>query len=56
MLINFTNLLWENAFFEECFRIFEYAISNFTWPSLLDIWISYINKFVNRYGSDGIGV
>ncbi len=56
MLINFTNFLWENAYFEETFRVFEYAVSNFSWPSLFDLWISYIHKFISRYGSDGIGV
>lgn len=56
MLFNFTSFLWENAYFEEAFRTFEFAVNNFTWPSLFDIWVSYLTKFISRYSQDGIGV
>lgn len=56
MLLNYTNFLWENTNFEEAFRVFEYALNNFTWPSLYEIWMAYLNKFISRYGDDVIGV
>lgn len=56
MLLNYTNFLWDNTYFEETFRVFEFALSNFKWPSLHEIWLSYINKFVARHGGSAAGV
>lgn len=56
MLINFTNYIWNEAYFEETFRVFEFAVGNFKWPSLYEIWISYIDKFKSRYGTSAVGV
>lgn len=56
MLLNLTEFLWQNAYFEEAFRVFEFAVNSFKWPSLYEIWISYIHKFISRYGDDPIGV
>lgn len=56
MLINFTNFIWEHNYFEEAFRVFEFAVGNFKWPSLYEIWISYITKFIQRYGDTPVGV
>ena len=25
-------------------------MANFSWPSLFDIWLAYIHKFIKRYG------
>ena len=36
--------------------MFEFAVGNFKWPALYEIWIAYIHKFIARYGQDGIGV
>ena len=49
MLINYTNLLEKNRFFEESFKIFEMGISLFEWPSCYEIWILYLNRFISRY-------
>ena len=56
MLLNYTNLLWENTYFEETFRVFEFALSNFKWPALNDIWLSYIHNFITRHGGTATGV
>ena len=56
MLLNYTKFLWEGAYFEETFRVFEFALSNFKWPSLHEIWIAYITKFIARHGSSASGV
>jgi pre-mRNA-splicing factor SYF1 len=49
MLINYTSLLEKHRFFEESFKIFETGISLFEWPGCYEIWILYLNKFINRY-------
>jgi pre-mRNA-splicing factor SYF1 len=56
MLLNFANFLWDSAYFEETFRVFEFALSNFKWPSLHEIWLAYITKFITRHGNTAIGV
>jgi pre-mRNA-splicing factor SYF1 len=49
-------MLWENSYFEEVFRVFEFAVGHFKWPNVYEIWLSYISRFIERYGSDGVGV
>jgi pre-mRNA-splicing factor SYF1 len=56
MLLNYTNFMWEHTYFEETFRVFEFALSNFKWPSLREIWLSYISKFITRHGGTAAGV
>lgn len=56
MLLNYVNMLWDNAYFEEVFRVFEFAVGHFKWPNVYEIWLSYISRFIERYGTDGIGV
>lgn len=34
MLLNYVNMLWENAHFEEVFRVFEFAVAHFKWPNV----------------------
>ncbi|EFC49847.1 predicted protein [Naegleria gruberi] len=48
-VINFTNLLIENKYFEEAFKIFERATSLFHYPQVFPIWMQYLLQFVNRY-------
>lgn len=38
ILISYAAFLEENAYYEESFKAFEYGISQFTWPSLYDVW------------------
>lgn len=49
ILLNYANFLEDNKYFEESFKIFETGLTLFTWPSVYDIWIIYIRKFVKRY-------
>ena len=49
MLIDYTNLLEKNRFFEESFKIFEMGIGLFEWPCCYEIWILYLNRFISRY-------
>ncbi len=48
-ILNYCEYLENNHYFEETFRVFEQAISYFTWPHVYDIWIMYLTKFVQRY-------
>jgi pre-mRNA-splicing factor SYF1 len=34
MLMKYAQFLWDNLYFEETFRVFEFALANFKWPSL----------------------
>ena len=36
--------------------MFEFALSNFKWPSLHEIWLAYIKKFTDRHGGTAAGV
>ena len=54
ILLNYANYLEENKYFEESFKVYETGISLFTWPSLYEIWLIYLEKFVERYEGDYI--
>ena len=54
VLINYASYLEENKYFEESFKVYETGISLFTWPSLYEIWLLYLEKFVERYQGDYI--
>lgn len=54
VLLNFTNYLEENKYFEESFKVYENGISLFPWPSRYEIWLVYLEKFVERYQGDYI--
>jgi len=51
MLLNYANFLEKNNYFEESFKVYEHGITLFKWPSLYDIWLIYLTKFINRYGA-----
>jgi pre-mRNA-splicing factor SYF1 len=53
-ILNYCEYLENNHYYEETFRVFEQAISFFTWPHAYDIWIMYLTKFVQRYGGQKI--
>lgn len=56
MLLRYTQFLWDNLYFEETFRVFEFALSNFKWPSLYEIWLAYVSKFTARHSASASGV
>ena len=49
VIINYAQLLEDNTFYEESFKVFETGISLFAWPALYELWIIYITKFIERY-------
>ena len=54
ILLNYADFLEENKYFEESFKVFETGLNLFTWPSLYEIWLVYLEKFVMRYQGDYI--
>lgn len=42
--------LQENQYFEDAFRVYEKGVHAFKYPHVKDIWATYLNKFVTRYG------
>ena len=46
ILLNYAQLLENNFFYEESFKIYESGIALFSWPGLYDIWIIYLHKFI----------
>ncbi|EDV28130.1 uncharacterized protein TRIADDRAFT_21689, partial [Trichoplax adhaerens] len=49
-IINFAMFLEENHYFEEAFKAYERGIALFNWPHVYDIWLTYLKKFIARYG------
>ena len=56
MLLKYTQFLWDNLYFEETFRVFEFALTNFKWPSLYEIWLAYVSKFTARHSASASGI
>uniref|UniRef100_A0A8V5GXI3 Pre-mRNA-splicing factor SYF1 n=1 Tax=Melopsittacus undulatus TaxID=13146 RepID=A0A8V5GXI3_MELUD len=50
IIINYGLFLEERGYFEESFKAYERGVSLFRWPALADIWLTYLTKFVARYG------
>lgn len=50
IILNYAAWLEEHKHFEESFKAYEKGISLFNFPFVHDIWISYLTKFVKRYG------
>lgn len=40
----------ENKYWEESFRVYERGVSLFKYPHVRDIWLAYLQQFVQRYG------
>jgi len=53
-IFNFCDFLEKHMYFEETFKVYEQAINYLTWPSLYDVWLMYLSKFVERYGGEKI--
>jgi pre-mRNA-splicing factor SYF1 len=54
ILLNYAQMLEENNFFEESFKVYETGITLFVWPGVYDVWLQYIAKFVSRYQNQKI--
>ncbi|GLT30377.1 hypothetical protein SLA2020_051790 [Shorea laevis] len=50
IIINYAFLLEENKYFEDAFKFYERGVKIFKYPHVKDIWITYLSKFVKRYG------
>ncbi|XP_021902168.1 pre-mRNA-splicing factor SYF1 isoform X2 [Carica papaya] len=50
IIINYAFLLEENKYFEDAFSVYERGVKIFKYPHVKDIWVTYLSKFVKRYG------
>lgn len=50
IIINYALLLEEHKYFEDAFRVYERGVKIFKYPHVKDIWVTYLSKFVKRYG------
>ncbi|CAG9461233.1 unnamed protein product [Pedinophyceae sp. YPF-701] len=49
-VLNFALLLTENKYWEEAFQAYERGTAMFRYPHVKDIWLAYLQLFVDRYG------
>ncbi|KAL9270692.1 Pre-mRNA-splicing factor SYF1-like protein [Drosera capensis] len=40
----------EHKYFEDAFQVYERGVKIFKYPHVNDIWVTYLSKFVKRYG------
>ncbi|KAF8105548.1 hypothetical protein N665_0157s0122 [Sinapis alba] len=50
IILNYAFLLEENKYFEDAFKVYERGVKIFKYPHVEDIWVTYLIKFVKRYG------
>lgn len=50
IIINYAMLLEDNKYFEDAFKVYERGVKIFKYPHVKDIWVTYLTKFVKRYG------
>lgn len=50
IIINYAYLLEENKYFEDAFKVYERGVKIFKYPHVKEIWVTYLSKFVKRYG------
>jgi pre-mRNA-splicing factor SYF1 len=50
IIINYATLLEDNKYFEDAFKVYERGVKIFKYPHVKDIWVTYLSKFVKRYG------
>ena len=51
MVLNYASYLEGRNFFEDSFRAFERGIAVFPWPHVRPLWLTYLSRYVARYGS-----
>ena len=42
----------EHKYFEDAFKVYERGVKIFKYPHVKDIWVTYLSKFVKRYGKN----
>jgi len=50
LILSYAKFLEERKYFEDAFKVFERGIKVFKWPHVNDIWLTYLSRFVARYG------
>ncbi|KAJ4833898.1 hypothetical protein Tsubulata_032931 [Turnera subulata] len=50
IIINYALLLEEHKYFEDAFKVYERGVKIFKYPHVKDIWVTYLSKFIDRYG------
>lgn len=50
LVLSYAKFLEERKYFEDAFKIYERGIKAFGWPHVNDIWLTYLSRFVARYG------
>ncbi|CAH8348778.1 unnamed protein product [Eruca vesicaria subsp. sativa] len=50
IILNYAKLLEKNDYFEEAFKVYERGVNMFKYPHVKDIWVTYLTRFVERYG------
>lgn len=50
IILNYAFLLEEHRYFEDAFKVYERGVKIFKYPHVKDIWVTYLSKFVKRYG------
>lgn len=44
------HVIQDNRYFEDAFKVYERGVKIFKYPHVKDIWVTYLSKFVKRYG------
>jgi len=47
-VVNYANLLEENQYYEDCFKVYERGLDLFSYPVAFEIWNLYLTKAVDR--------
>eukprot|EP00798_Chlamydomonas_sp_ICE-L_P015815 gene15815-21933_t len=50
IILNYALFLQEQKYFEDSFRVYERGVALFKYPHVKDIWQTYLQQFVERYG------
>mmetsp|Transcript_12309 Transcript_12309/g.23159 ORF Transcript_12309/g.23159 Transcript_12309/m.23159 type:complete len:957 (+) Transcript_12309:155-3025(+) len=50
LILSYARFLEDRKYFEDAFKVYEKGIKNFSWPHLNDLWLTYLQRFVERYG------
>lgn len=50
IIINYTLLLENHEYFEDSFKVYERGTQLLKYAHAEDIWVTYLSKFVQRYG------
>ncbi|ORY81349.1 pre-mRNA-splicing factor syf1 [Protomyces lactucae-debilis] len=48
-IVNYANMLEENGYFEDSFRIYERGVDLFSYPVAFELWNLYLTRFLKRF-------